>query len=136
MKNSHHSCYSVPLRLVHKSVAHGSVFEISDEVSVALIGASPAASSSSAAWRRINISVRRWWIVRGARLQSDGRVRVEMTRDSLNGWRDTSLLLVHGGRSLPARPCGGLSIEARLVRAWLDLCGTLGGHSHLMVVAR
>ena len=67
---------------------------------------------------RIRAPIIRRRIVRWAGLQPNGRIRVKMTNDALQGRRNAALLLVERGSALAACASGGLGVEVALGRLW------------------
>ena len=96
---------SMPLALSHEAFLKRSVFKVANEVTIASRARlstlrRPTAPSPCAAWISIRGAVRWRWVVRGAWLQANGLVGIEMAGHSLNGDWDTTLLNFHRGRSL------------------------------------
>lgn len=105
-----HMQSSVPLSLVHETITHGTIFECSNKVSIASATSWPPPGTSG----RINIAIGRGRIVCWARLQPDRCIRIEMTCNSLNRSRNTSLLLIHRGCTLSPSPRCCLRIQTLL----------------------
>lgn len=126
---------SVPLVLIHESLAQNTIFQCTDKVSIALVAAQTACSSPLVGRIGVHITVRRWRVVCRTRLQPNRSVRVEMTGDTLDRRRNTSALMVHRGRTLTSSSCCCLRIKA-LRRRILRLRNLVWHQIHLMGIAR
>ena len=110
--------------VAHEALFQGSFLQIADEVSVsatALLRSTPSTASST---RRVVMAVEtvaRRGIICWTRLQPNGLAWVEVTRDALDGRRDTTLLLLHSRGSRPVWPHPTL-----LIHVWLGYGAVLG----------
>jgi len=89
---------SMPLVLMHKTIAQCTCFEVADKIVITLVAAAP----SSSACGRVDVALRWWWVIRRARLQPDRGIWIKMARDSLDSGWNTTLLLVHSRSALPS----------------------------------
>lgn len=83
----------MPLRLIDKSLFHRSFFKILYEIPISTAGG-PTTPSSCVRGATIRMAVRRRWVIRWTWLKSDRCIGIKMAYDSLNGRRNTALLLV------------------------------------------
>lgn len=104
---------SVPLRLIYKPFFHSPLFQILNEISIST-SCSTTASPPCARSGAIRMAVRWWWIVCWAGLKSNWCIGIKMTRDSLNRWGNSTLLLIHCRSALSSSSCCGLCIEVLL----------------------
>jgi hypothetical protein len=119
----------VPLVLTHVSLGQHTVLKSTNEVPVALVRITHSASAAPLTGVRIDISVRRWWIVGRAGLQPDGCIGVQVASNSLDRRRDSSVR-VHSRCSLTSRSCSRLCVEA--LRGHL----VVWHHTHLVSITR
>lgn len=101
---------SLPSMLVHETLFKRPVLQISNKVPLRLTR-STRASSSCAATCGLWCAFGWWWVVRRGRLQSNRGIWIQVAHNSLQGWRNAGLLLIHGRRALPTRTSGGLCVE-------------------------
>lgn len=108
-----------PMIILAKTFLERPLLKVPDEVSVAPSGsttplslATPSTASTSSSLINETNSIRRRRVVSRAWLQSDRRVRIKMTSNSLYSRWDAALLLLHGRRALPPHL---LLVHARLL---------------------
>lgn len=122
----------MPLRLSHEAITKSPILKSAYKVSVAMTSTC-SASTTPRVCSRLSISIWWWWIVCRTRLQPDWGIRIEMTSHSLYGRRNTPLLWVKRGCSLPASSCRCLCVKTLRRRVlWLHLSLH---HAHLMSIS-
>ena len=125
---------SMPLSLSHEALLKCAVLQISNEISVAPLSlltrlGSSTSSSPCTSWvLTARSTLRWWWVICRAGLESDGLSRVEMASHSLDCNRYAALLHFHCGSSLTTRPhrsllCIETLLTLLLLRMlWWTLC--------------
>jgi len=115
---SHQGSLSMPwiLATSHEAFLQCSLLQVSYEVAVAPAALLRPARPSLSTPRRIHClrSVRVRWIVRRTRLQANGVAGIQVASNTLDGGRDTALLLLHSRGTLSVGPHALL-----LVHVWL-----------------
>ena len=108
----------------HVAVFNRAIFQCPNKITVStcsIISPCPARPTRCTSRRHVDTAINRRWIISRTGLQSDRRVRVQMISNSLQRLRYTTLLLIHGRRSLPASTSSGLCVQICLVLSSLHL---------------